>query len=111
MHRVTNLQSTGKDAAVISNHKTAIQSIRDTYSYYINSSQINDGTDEEGNPTLGVNVDFNDATQANAFHEELQTYILGKASDFSYARTRVHDCGHASDENIPCKLGDVKRLV
>ena len=111
MHRVVNLQSTGYNKDTIANHKTAIQNMRDDYSSYINTSQVNDGFDEDDNPTLGVNMDFNDATQASAFHDELRQYIQNNSGDFSFARTRVHDCNHAADRNEPCKIGDVKKLV
>ena len=110
MHRVLNLQSIGKDATVISNHKSEIQVIRDRFIDDLHSSQVNDGTNEDGNPTLGVGMDFNNATQGNAFHEELKQYIRDNSGDFSFARTRVHDCNHAADKNEPCKIGDMWKL-
>ena len=110
MHRVVNLQSIGLDKDVVASHKSAVQGMRDKYADSLHTSQVNDGTDDLDRPTLGVNADFGNATQANAFHDELKQYIQDHAGDFDYARTRVHDCNHAADRNEPCKIGDVWRL-
>lgn len=110
MHRVINLQSIGKDVTTISNHKTALQTMRDNYSTYIHNSAIDDGTNEDGNPTLAVSADFNDSTQGNTFHNELKQYIQNNANDFSFAKTRVHDCNHAAGINEPCVIGDTWSL-
>lgn len=108
MHRVVNLTSNGFDTTVISNHKDTIKTEIEKYS--LHKKEVNDGTNEKGNPTLGVNADFNDATEANTFHSWLKTYIQNNSDDFEYARTRVHDCYHADGQSMPCKLGDVWEL-
>ena len=110
MHRVINLTSTGSDAAVVKSHKEAIKTECDKYSDSLHTSEVNDGTNEEDKPTLAVNADFNDATQANTFNNWLKEYIKNNGSDFSTARIRIRDCFHASGENLPCEMGDVWQL-
>jgi len=110
MHRVLNLTSEGTDKTKIARHKTEIRNMLDAYSTNLHTSEVNDGINEEGNPTLAVNVDFNDATKANTFNGELKTYISNNSADFINARIRIHDCFHASDQNLPCELGDVWQL-
>jgi hypothetical protein len=110
MHRVINLQSTGYNDTTVGSHKTELKSIVDGYSDNLHSSEVNDGHDENGNPTLAVNADFNSATAANSCHADIKTYIQNNADDFSFARTRVHDCMHAADKNEPCNIGDVWEL-
>ena len=110
MHRVINLTSTGSDAAVIKSHKEAIQAERDKYLDYLHTSEVNDGTNENDKPTLAVNADFNNATQANTFNNWLKEYVQNNSSDFSTARIRIHDCFYASNENLPCEMGDVWQL-
>lgn len=78
--------------------------------YPTNEANVNDGYDDNDDPTLGINADFNHAIDANAFHAWLKTFIEMNSIDFKSARTRVHDCFHASDQNLPCEMGDVWRL-
>ena len=108
MHRVLQMNSTGSDDTVISNHKDTINTELKNYSTH--EYEVNDGHNMEGNPTLGVNADFDSVTDANNFHSWLKNYIQNNSDDFSYARTRVHDCYHAMGENLPCKIGDVWEL-
>lgn len=111
MHRVVNMTSIGNNADVISNHKSAISAKLDNYNQdNIHDRQINDGQNMEGKPTLGINIDFNSATDANNFHDWLRQYVTNNSSDFVSARTRVHDCFHASGENLPCEIGDTWEL-
>jgi len=110
MHRVINLTSEGTDKTVIAGHKTAIRNMIDAYSANVHTAEVNDGTNEEGNPTLAVDADFNDATKANTFNNELRAYVQNNSTDFTKARIRVHDCFHASNENLPCEIGDVWQL-
>ena len=105
MHRVVNMTSVGIDAAQIEAMKLEIREKLNEYG--LNDSQVNDGQNEAGEPTLAVSVDFNSATKANEFHEWLKRYITDRAEHFQSARTRVHDCFHAADQNMPCELGDV----
>jgi len=70
----------------------------------------NDGQDEESRYTIGVNADFNVADDANSFNLWLRTKIQDNSDKFEYARIRVHDCMHASDQNLPCQIGDVWTL-
>ena len=108
MHRVVQMNSTGYKATTISSHKSNIETELSNYSTY--EYQVNDGSDMDDNPTLGVNADFDSATGANNFHNWLKNYIQNNSADFENARTRVHDCYHAAGENKPCELGDVWRL-
>lgn len=108
MHRVVNLNSVGNDATALDNYKTDIKN--ELSNYDTHSAEVNDGQNKESQPTLGVNVDFNDATQANNFHDWLKQYITDRVADFESARTRVHDCYHAAGENEPCKIGDIWEL-
>ena len=110
MHRVINMTSEGTDATKIANHKTEIRNMINVYTDNLHSSEVNDGENEQGNPTLAVNADFNNATKANTFNNELKTYIQNNSTDFTKARIRVHDCFHASNENLPCEIGDVWQL-
>jgi hypothetical protein len=73
-------------------------------------AQCNDGQNEEGRYTIGVNVDFNNSSEANEFNAWLKQTYLDNSSQFDYARTRVHDCMHAADQNQPCMIGDVWQL-
>lgn len=112
MHRVVNLNSYGYNVATIDGCQFEIIAKLDTYNpANIHDRQVNDGQNEEGNPTLGVSVDFNNATDANDFHDWLKQYITDRSADFSQARTRVHDCYHAADLNLPCEIGDVWELA
>ena len=108
MHRVLQMNSTGYDDNVIGNHKDNIDDELTNYSTY--EYQCNDGHDMEDNPTIGVSADFNSATDANNFHNWLKDYLQNNTADFESARTRIHDCYHASDENLPCKIGDTWEL-
>jgi hypothetical protein len=108
MHRVVNMTSVGVDAATIAGHK---ESIRQKLTEYItHDAQVNDGQNEDGSPTLAVNADFRTVTDANIFHDWLKQYVSDRRDDFASARTRVHDCYHAANENRPCRIGDVWRL-
>ena len=109
MHRVVNLVSVGIDPVQIATCKEEIRQKLTEYS--LNDSQVNDGQNEDGDPTLGVNADFNTASEANGFHDWLKLYITGRREQFQTARTRVHDCFHAANENKPCQLGDIWELV
>jgi len=104
------MTSEGTDKTKIANHKTAIRTILDTYTEFLNTNEVNDGVNEADNPTLAVNVDFNNATQANKFNQELQNYITNNSADFLNARIRIHDCFHAAGESLPCAIGDVWQL-
>ena len=108
MHRVVNMTSVGIDPDVIESYK---ESIRQKLTEYItHDAQVNDGLNEDGDPTLAVNADFRTATDANEFHDWLKQYISDRREQFKSARTRVHDCYHAADQNMPCALGDVWEL-
>ena len=108
MHRVVNMTSVGVDAAQIETMKLEIRQKLTEYNIY--DAQVNDGQNEEGDPTLAVNADFNLASEANDFHDWLKAYITDRREQFKSARTRVHDCYHAADQNLPCALGDVWEL-
>ena len=108
MHRVVNLVSVGIDPVQIATCKEEIRQKLTEYSLY--DSQVNDGQSEDGDPTLGVSVDFNTVSGANAFHDWLKQYITDRQNQFKSARTRVHDCYHAADQNMPCQIGDVWEL-
>ena len=108
MHRVVNMTSVGIDAALIATYKNEIRQKLSEYNTY--DAQVNDGQNEDGSPTLAVSVDFRTVSDANAFHDWLKQYISDRRDDFVSARTRVHDCYHAADQNTPCTLGDVWEL-
>ena len=108
MHRVVNMTSVGIDPAVIEGYKEEIRQKLTEYSTY--DAQVNDGQNEDGSPTLAVNADFRTVSEANAFHDWLKQYVSDRREDFVSARTRVHDCYHAADQNMPCALGDVWEL-
>jgi hypothetical protein len=108
MHRVLNLTSVGIDEMTTSTHKDAI--LTEIVSFSTHEYEVNDGHNMENEPTLAINADFNSATSANNFHEWLITYLTNNSDDFHSARTRVHDCFHASDQNLPCEIGDVWEL-
>ena len=108
MHRVVNMTSVGVDAAQIETMKLEIRQKLTEYNVY--DAQVNDGQNEEGDPTLAVNADFNLASEANDLHDWLKAYITDRREQFKSARTRVHDCYHAADQNLPCALGDVWEL-
>jgi len=108
MHRVVNMTSVGIDPDVIESYKEEIRQKLTEYSTY--DAQINDGQNEAGEPTLAVNADFRFATDANSFHDWLKAFISDRREQFKSVRTRVHDCYHAADQNMPCALGDVWEL-
>ena len=105
MHRVVNMTSVGVDAAQIEIMKLEIRQKLSEYNTY--DAQVNDGQNEDGDPTLAVSADFRTVSEANAFHDWLKAYLTERRDDFVSARTRVHDCYHAADENRPCEIGDV----
>lgn len=108
MHRVVNMTSVGVDAVQIETMKLEIRQKLTEYSTY--DTQVNDGWNEDGDPTLAVSADFRTVSDANTFHDWLKTYITDRRANFINARTRVHDCCHAADQNMPCALGDVWEL-
>lgn len=108
MHRVVNMTSVGVDAVQIETMKLEIRQKLTEYNIY--DAQVNDGQNEDGNPTLAVNADFRTVSDANAFHDWLKQYVSDRRDDFVSVRTRVHDCYHAADENRPCEIGDVWEL-
>lgn len=108
MHRVVNMTSVGIDPDVIESYKEEIRQELAKYDTF--DAQVNDGQNEAGEPTLAVSADFGFASNANAFHDWLKAYLTERRDDFVSARTRVHDCYHAADENRPCKIGDVWEL-
>ena len=108
MHRVVNMTSVGVDTAQNETIKLEIRQKLAEYSTY--DAQVNDGQNEDGSPTLAVSADFRTVTDANIFHDWLKQYISDRRDDFVSARTRVHDCYHAADQNLPCELGDVWEL-
>jgi len=108
MHRVVNMTSVGIDPDVIESYKLEIRQKLTEYNIY--DAQVNDGQNEDGSPTLAVSADFRTVTDANIFHDWLKQYISDRRDDFVSARTRVHDCYHAADQNLPCELGDVWEL-
>lgn len=109
MHRVVNLVSVGIDPETIAGYKEEIRTKLSEYDVYI--GEVNDGANEDGNPTLAVSADFNLASEANEFHNWLKDFLTAHREDFKNARTRVHDCFHASNQNMPCQLGDVWELI
>ncbi len=108
MHRVVNLTSVGVNAEAIESLKLEIREILAENG--VHEAQVNDGTNEAGDPTLAVAVDFNSATRANEFHAWLKQLITTNSDQFKSARTRVHDCFHAANQNMPCQIGDVWEL-
>ena len=108
MHRVVNMTSVGIDAALIIAYKNEIRQKLTEYS--LHDSQVNDGQNEDGDPTLAVNTDFNTVSEANEFHDWLKQYVTEHREHFQRARTRVHDCYHAADRNMPCQIGDIWEL-
>lgn len=108
MHRVVNMTSVGINSGIIAGYKEEIRQKLTEYSTY--DAQVNDGQNEDGNPTLAVSADFRFASNANAFHDWLKVYITDRREQFKSARTRVHDCYHAANENRPCEIGDVWEL-
>lgn len=108
MHRVVNLVSVGIDPVQIATCKEEIRQKLAEYS--LNDSQVNDGLNEDGDPTLAISADFNTVSQANSFHDWVKAYITDCGGQFKSARTRVHDCFHAADQNMPCQIGDIWEL-
>ena len=109
LHRVVNLVSVGIDPETIAGYKEEIRTKLSEYDVYV--GEVNDGVSEGGEPTLAINADFNSATKANEFHNWLKDFLTAHKEDFKNARTRVHDCFHASNQNMPCQLGDVWELI
>lgn len=108
MHRVVNMTSVGIDQDVIAGYKEEIRQELAKYDTF--DAQVNDGQNEAEEPTLAVSADFRTVSDANEFHDWLKVYITDRRANFINARTRVHDCYHAADQNMPCTLGDVWEL-
>lgn len=102
------MTSVGIDPDVIESYKEEIRQKLTEYSTY--DAQVNDGQNEDGSPALAVNADFRAVSDANAFHDWLKQFITTNRDQFKSARTRVHDCHHAANQNLPCALGDVWEL-
>lgn len=105
MHRVLNLNAIGISEEATENHKLVIRAELEQYDLW--EVQVNDGHDENNQPTLAISADFNHVDNANGFHTWLKGYIVDNATDFSFARTRIHDCHHAEGLSLPCMIGDV----
>lgn len=80
---------------------------------------INDGTNEKGQPTLGVNVKFDDSAEANDFNKWLKDKAINEKSTFDVDgeykfKIATHDCTHPwtalKDNNEPCQDVDIWRL-
>lgn len=69
MHRVVNMTSVGIDLVAIEGYKNEIR--QKLTEYNLNDSQVNDGLNEDDDPTLAVNADFNTVSGADEFHDEL----------------------------------------
>lgn len=108
MHRVLNMNSICTDQDQASLYKEEIRLKISEYNTY--ESQVNDGCNEEGMITLAISADFNSVSEANDFHAWIKQYIIDRRSNFIYVRTRMHDCYHASDQNMPCQIGDIWEL-
>jgi hypothetical protein len=109
-HRV--IHSNSYSSEVSGATEQAIKDIKDEIvvqlsGYSTHFAECNDGTNEEGRYTIGVNADFNSSTDANEFNAWLKQKYTDNNILFDYVRTRVHDCMHAADENQPCMIGDV----
>lgn len=111
-HRVLTLDSYSKSEATEQEIKDIKNEIKAELSGYttLHTWTCNDGQDEQGRYTIGVNADFNIADDANTFNNWLRTKVTDNDDKIEYARIRVHDCMHASDQNLPCQIGDVWNL-
>jgi hypothetical protein len=111
-HRVLTLDSYSVSDATEQEIKDIKNEIKVELSGFttLHSYTCNDGQNEEGRYTIGVNADFNIAENANNFNIWLRSKLTENSSKFEYARIRVHDCMHAADRNEPCKIGDVWNL-
>jgi len=110
-HRVVqsnSYSSSGVNEQEIKDIKNEIVAKLTGYTTYF--AECNDGQNEEGRYTIGIDVDFNNSEEANEFNYWLQQKYLDNSIKFDYARTRVHDCYHAADQNQPCMIGDVWTL-
>ena len=107
-HRVIQSNALSNESATEQEIKDIKNEIKEEASgYSTHFCEINDGQTEDGRFTIGVNVDFNSATDANTFHNWLKTKYQNNSDKLETARTRIHDCYHAADQNQPCMLGDV----
>ena len=72
LHRVVNLVSVGDPEGLLLAKEEEIRTKLFEYDVYV--GEVNDGTNEEGEPTLAVNADFNLASEANEFHNWLKDF-------------------------------------
>jgi len=106
MHRVILAQSIGYDPDVIKTHKQNLQDRIANAGYDLNEYAVNDGENENGDPTLGLNLKFNASTDATTEWGELKQFFTDNSADFQWARLSVHDCEHNTDGSLPCEIGD-----
>lgn len=109
-HRVIQFNSTVVDASTADDLQSEIQSHIDGESYDIHDSQINDGTNPDGDPTLAIKTDHNVDSEANAFFDWIKYLVKNNESDFESARLRIHDCQHLEGLNAPCEIGNAWEL-
>jgi len=110
MLRVIIAQSAGNDTDTISTHKTNLKDRISNAGYDLNEYAVNDGTNEDGDPTLGLNLKFNSSTDAETEWYELRDFFNNNSGDFQWARMTLHDCEHNTNGNLPCELGDTWNL-
>lgn len=110
-HRVLQSNTYSKDSATEQEIKDIKNEIKNNLSgYTLHSYECNDGIDEEGRYTIGIDADFDNPTEANEFNLWLRSKYNENIDKLGYARIRVHDCYHAADMNQPCMIGDVWTL-
>ena len=110
MIRVIMAQSIGKDSNTISTHKNNIEDRIASSNYDINEYAVNDGTNEDNKPTIGINIKFNSTNDCTTEFNELKNFFNSNSGDFEWVRITVHDCEHNTNGNLPCSLGDVWEL-
>lgn len=110
MLRVIMVQSVGKDKDTIKDHKNNIKDRISNADYDLNDWTVNDGTNDDDDPTLGINLKFNSTSDATTEWDKLKNFFQDNSDDFQWVRMTIHDCEHNTNGNLPCSLGDTWRL-
>jgi len=112
-HRVVQFDSIVSDEQKADDLQSSVIAHLNSKSYDVHSRAVNDGQTMDGEDTLGVNIDFNVATEANTFYDwlwQLAQDNKDSSSGFKQARIQVHDCKHLQGLQEPCEIGNANKF-
>jgi hypothetical protein len=120
-HRVIQVDSKVSFQSQADSLQTDIKEKLDSKGFDLNNRDVNDGSDLDGNATLGVKTDHNNSTEANEFYSWLWDWAQNNQATFNSDgsidtegftrfRIQVHDCKHLDGLEEPCEIGNADKF-